>query len=80
MSMPLKKDGGTKKTMRIVPMDGSRTSLFVVTYTMNGEKQTKEFASRSDLFSWVRGAEMFNISPESIVRTVSEIVTVEKTR
>jgi len=72
------KKGAKKNTMRIVLLKDSRKVRFVVGFEANGTAQTKEFQSRADLFSWVRGAEMFNISAKSIARTVSQNVTVEK--
>jgi len=66
-----------RHTMRIVPVDGDRSVRFVVTFDANGQKQEKTFASRADLFSWVRGAEMFFVQAKSIHRTVSQSVIVE---
>lgn len=75
--MPGKK-GTKKKTMRIETVDDTRKVSFSVTFEMDGKEQTKTFSSRADLFSWVRGAEMFSVVPKSIVRTVSQTVTVGK--
>ena len=72
------KKGSKKKTMRIVLVKDTRTVRFVVSFDANGQAQTKTFESRADLFSWVRGAEMFGISAKSIVRTVGQNVTVER--
>lgn len=72
------KKGAKKNTMRIVLVEDTRKVRFVVAFEANGTAQTKTFDSRAELFSWVRGAEMFNISAKSIARSVSQNVTVEK--
>jgi len=64
--------------LRVVPVDGTRKSVFSVSYVLNGEPQTKECSSRADLFATVKGAEMFGISDLAIVRTVSQAVTVKR--
>ena len=76
MNMGTKK-GTKKKTMRIVPVEGSRKVNFTARFVMNGKEESKQFDSRADLFSWVRGAAMFNVTPTSIVRSVVQTVTVE---
>ena len=72
------KKGAKKNTMRIVQVKDTRKVRFTVAFEANGTAQTKTFESRADLFSWVRGAEMFSVVPKSIVRSVSQTVTVEK--
>ena len=64
--------------MSIVPVDETRLVVFRATYTMNGKKESKDFSSRADLFSWVRGAEMFGVAPESIIRSVTQAVRIER--
>lgn len=64
--------------MSVEPIDGTRTVQFVAAFVMNDKEQTKTFASRADLFSWVRGAEMFNVIPKSINRTVSQAVIIKR--
>jgi len=76
MNMGTKK-GTKKKTMRIVPTEGLRKVNFTARFVMNGKEESKQFDSRADLFSWVRGAAMFNVTPTSIVRSVVQTVTVE---
>jgi len=64
--------------MRIVPLEGTRKVVFTVSFIgPDGKDATKEFESRGDLFSWVRGAKMFNISPKSLRRSVVQNVDVE---
>ena len=71
------KKGVKKRTFRIVPIDDTRKVSFVVTFNGPNGEDTKELNSRAELFSWIRGAEMFNVSVASVSRTVSQSVTVE---
>ena len=76
--MPGKK-GMKKNVLSIVPVDDTRKVSFVVKWTANGKPETKAFDSRAELFAHVRGMQAFlGLSPDSIVRTVSQNVTVGK--
>ena len=53
MNMGTKK-GTKKKTMRIVPTEGSRKVNFTARFVMNGKEESKQFDSRADLFLDIR--------------------------
>ncbi len=74
------KKGASKNTLSVLPVDGTRTVVFTLTYTMNGERQTKDVPSRAELFAFLRGAQMFGLDMGTIYieRVIRQMVTVGK--
>lgn len=71
------KKGVKKATFKVVPIDDTRKVSFSITFTVNDKKETREVKSRADLFATVRALEMLNVSPDTILRSVSQNVKVE---
>lgn len=72
------KKGTKRKAFSILLEDGTRDVTFHVFFDLDGKTQEKKFKTRAELFSWIRGADMFNVSPKSIVRIVSQTITIGK--